>query len=302
MSSLTRVRELVVRVTASWQRPSGGRLDGKVALVTGAARGQGLTEALAMAGEGAELILIDSCTPIPGIKYEMPTPEDLERAAEAVAALGVNCTYAVADVRQADGLAEVVTAAVAVHGRLDIVVANAGVLHSPRPLWELSATEWDSVIGVNLTGVWATLRAAVPHIIGGEAGGSVILISSIAGDRGCPNVAPYVAAKHGVVGLMRTAANELAQFSIRVNSIHPTNVRTPMIDNPVSARIFRSDLDEPVLDDGVESLRRVNLMNVPWITSEDVAQAVLFLASDDSRYITGAMLPVDAGALAKWPG
>lgn len=302
MTSLAPGDDSVVSIKASRRRSSGGRLEGRVALVTGAARGQGLTEALAMADAGAELILLDSCAPMPGIKYEMPVVEDLARAAAMVADRGVDCTYAVADVREADALVSIVASAVAVHGRLDVIVANAGILHSPRPLWELSAIEWDSVIGVNLTGVWATLRAGVPHIISGGAGGSVIVISSIAGDRGCPNVAPYSAAKHGVVGLMRTAANELAQYSIRVNSIHPTNVRTPMIDNPVSARIFRSDLEAPALDDGIASLRRVNLMDVAWITSEDIAQAVLFLASDDSRYITGVMLPVDAGALAKWPG
>jgi NAD(P)-dependent dehydrogenase (short-subunit alcohol dehydrogenase family) len=133
-------------------------------------------------------------------------------------------------------------------------------------------------------------------------GGSIVVISSIAGDRGCPNVAAYVSAKHGAVGLARTAANELAVHGIRVNTVHPTNVRTPLIDNPVSARIFSPDLDEPTLDDGVEPLARVNLFRVPWIDSEDVAETVLFLVSDQARYITGASVPVDAGSWAKWPG
>lgn len=282
--------------------PRTGRLAGTVALITGAARGQGRVEAVRMAELGADLILVDLAGPVETIDYPCPTPDDLLGTAHAVVAAGGRAATAIVDVRDLDGMTSSVAEAVAEFGRLDTVVANAGVLHQPKPTWELSSDEWQATIGVNLTGVWITIKAAAPHMIAAGNGGSIILISSIAGDRGCPNVAAYVAAKHGVVGLARTAANELAPYRIRVNSVHPTNVRTEMIDNPVSARIFRPDLDDPTLDDGVGPLRTVNLMDVPWISSDDVANAVIFLASDDSTFITGAKIPVDAGSWAKWPG
>jgi SDR family mycofactocin-dependent oxidoreductase len=279
-----------------------GRLAGTVALITGAARGQGRVEAVRMAELGADLILVDLAAPVETIDYPFPGPADLEDTARQVVAAGGRAATAVVDVRDLEGMVGSVAAAVAEFGRLDTVVANAGILHQPKPTWELSWDEWQATIGVNLTGVWTTIKASAPHMIAAGNGGSIILISSIAGDRGCPNVAAYVAAKHGVVGLARTAANELAQYGIRVNSVHPTNVRTPMIDNPVSARIFRPDLEDATLDDGVGPLRTVNLMDLPWITSDDVANTVVFLASDDSKFITGAKIPVDAGSWAKWPG
>lgn len=255
-----------------------------------------------MAEEGADLILLDLAAPIETIDYPLPTPADLEETARRVTEAGGRCVTAIVDVRDVPGMQNAVSRGVEILGRLDVVVANAGVLNSPKPTWELSLLEWETVIGVNLTGVWATLKAALPHVIEGGRGGSVVIISSIAGGRGCPNVAPYVSAKHGVVGLARTAANELAAQRIRVNTVHPTNVRTEMIDNPVSARIFRPDMQDPTLDDGVEPLQRVNLMDVPWISADDIADTVIFLASDDSKFITGSSIPVDAGSWAKWPG
>ncbi len=278
-----------------------GSLSGRVALVTGAARGQGRVEALRLADEGADVICLDACRPIEGIAYEMPTTRDLDEVAAEIGERGDRCVHAVVDVRDAEGMAKAVDDAVGQLGRLDIVVANAGVLSSSKTHWETDVDVWQTVLSVNLTGVWLTMRACVPHMIASGNGGSIILISSIAGDRGAGNVVAYVAAKHGVVGLMRTAANELAAHNIRVNTIHPTNVRTPMIDNPHSARIFSPDLPDPVLEDGIEALTSVNLMPVPWIDSSNVADAVVFLAGDASAFITGAMLPVDAGSLAKWP-
>jgi SDR family mycofactocin-dependent oxidoreductase len=279
-----------------------GRLAGRVCVITGAARGQGRVEAVRMAQEGADLILVDLAGPVETIDYPMPTPADLEETGSMVAAAGGRCITAVVDVRDVAGLEHAIRLAVARFGRLDVVVANAGVLNSPKPTWELSESEWQTVIDINLTGVWATLKATIPHMIDAGNAGSIVIISSIAGGRGCPNVAPYVSAKHGVVGLARTAANELAAHRIRVNTVHPTNVRTPLIDNAVSARIFRPDMAEPTLDDGVVPLQRVNLMDVPWVSADDIADAVLFLASDDSKFITGASIPVDAGSWAKWPG
>jgi SDR family mycofactocin-dependent oxidoreductase len=255
-----------------------------------------------MAEEGADLILIDLAGPIETIDYPMATLADLDNTVEMVVAAGGRSVSAVVDVRDVPALEEAVRQGVEALGRLDVVVANAGVLNTPRPTWELSESEWQTVIGVNLTGVWATLKATIPHMIAAGNAGSIIIISSIAGDRGCPNVSPYVAAKHGVVGLARAAANELAGHRIRVNTVHPTNVRTPMIDNPASAMMFRPDMDNPTLDDGVAPLSRVNLMDLPWVSVDDVADTVIFLASEESKFITGASIPVDAGSWAKWPG
>jgi SDR family mycofactocin-dependent oxidoreductase len=279
-----------------------GRVAGKIALVTGAARGQGRSHAVTLARHGADVILVDSVRGIDNVAYPMPTPEDLKQTAEAVETLDRRAVIVEADVRD-DGLGKPVGDAVReLGGNLDIVVANAGVLVPIKPSWELSRDEWSTVIDVNLTGVWQTTKATVPHMIAGGRGGSIIIISSIAGLRGIPQVAQYCAAKHGVVGLSTALANEVAEHFIRVNTIHPTNVRTPMIDNPISAKIFRPDLEHPTLDDGVETLRQINLLPIPWVDSEDISNAVLWLASDESRYVTGTAMPVDAGMLSKYPG
>ena len=279
-----------------------GRLGTVVAVVTGAARGQGRTHALRLASEGADVILLDSSAPVDGIAYEMPTPGDLEKVAEEVRDKGRRAVTVRADVRDLDEVTSGIRKAADELGRLDILVANAGVLGAARPTWELSREEWDTVIDINLTGVWTSIKAVMPIMIEAGNGGSVILISSIAGLRGVPHVANYVAAKHGLVGLAGSLANEVAAHGIRVNTIHPTNVRTPMIDNPTSARIFRPDLDAPSLEDGAEALQRINLIPVPWIESEDVSNAVLWLSSDEAKYVTGAAIPIDAGALSKYLG
>ncbi len=280
---------------------SDGRVAGKIALVTGAARGQGRSHAITLAEHGADVILVDAARAIDTIGYPMPTPDDLKEAARAVEEFDRRAVVIEADVRD-DGLGAMVSDAVAQLGGLDIVVANAGVLGSPKSSWEFSHEEWSTVVDINLTGVWQTTKATVPHLIAGGRGGSIIAISSIAGLRGIPNVAQYCAAKHGVVGLATALANEVARYGIRVNTIHPTNVRTPMIDNPVSAKIFRPDLEAATIEDGADVLRRINLLPVPWIEPTDVSQAVLWLASDESRYVTGAAVTVDAGMLSKYTG
>lgn len=289
-------------MTAQTHWTSRGRVDGRVALVTGAARGQGRSHALRLADEGADVILLDSVAPIDEVAYDMPTGNDLDEVAELVAKTGRRAEVVVADVRDIETMTVGVRAAAERMGRFDILVANAGVLGAAKPSWELSASEWHSVVEINLTGVWNSTKAALPLMIDAGNGGSVILISSIAGLRGVPGVANYVTAKHGLVGLAGSLANEVAEYRIRVNTVHPTNVRTPMIDNPVSARIFRPDLENPTLDDGVEVLSRINLLPVPWVEEEDISAAVLWLASDESRYVTGANIPVDAGMLAKYSG
>ena len=279
----------------------GQRLNGKVAFVTGAARGQGRSHALTLAGEGADLILLDSVRPIDQVSYAMPDHADLKETARLVEERGRKAVVIEADVRD-ESMIDSVAAAATGLGRVDIVVANAGVLGAAKPSWELTRAEWDTLIDINLTGVWQTMKAALPHIIAGGRGGSIIAISSIAGIRGVPHVAHYSAAKHALVGLVGSVANEVAPHNIRVNTVHPTNVRTDMIDNPTAAKIFRPDLENPTLDDGIEVLGRINLLPVPWVDSADISEAVLWLACDESRYVTGTALPVDAGMLAKYPG
>jgi len=175
------------------------------------------------------------------------------------------------------------------------VCATAGITSRGATV-EMDEAVWQTMLDVNLTGVWHTVKATAPHLIA-SGGGSVILISSIAGLRGLVGVGHYTAAKHGVVGLMRTLANELAPHNIRVNSVHPTNVDTPMIQNDVVSRAFRPDLDRPpTRDEFAESACAMNMLSIPWVEAIDVANACLFLGSDEARYITAVTLPVDAGS------
>jgi (+)-trans-carveol dehydrogenase len=183
-------------------------------------------------------------------------------------------------------------------GRLDIVAANAGILSSGS-LAELSEQAWREMIDVNLSGVWRTCKVAIPHLIAGGRGGSIILTSSVAGLKSYPNMAHYVAAKHGVTGLARALATELATHRIRVNSLHPTQVDTDMIQNDIMYRLFRPDLANPGREDFAAASRATGLLPIDWVESDDVSSALLFLASNDARYITGIALPVDAGALIR---
>jgi (+)-trans-carveol dehydrogenase/(-)-trans-carveol dehydrogenase len=183
-------------------------------------------------------------------------------------------------------------------GKLDIVSANAGIGTLGQPAWELSETTWQTMLDINLTGVWHTAKAAIPHLIANN-GGSLILTSSGLGLMGIQNMAHYVSSKHGVVGLMRALALELAPHHIRVNSVHPTQVDTPMIQNEPTWRLFRPDLENPSRDDFAVASQSLNALPIPWVDPSDVSNAVLFLASDEARYVTGVTFPVDAGALVK---
>jgi SDR family mycofactocin-dependent oxidoreductase len=277
-------------------------MEGKVAFITGAARGQGRAHAIRLASEGADIIATDVAGPVDTVRYPLATPDDLAETVEAVKQLGRRVVSFVADVRDHDALCAGLDNGVAELGGLDVVVANAGIMNGVGPSWELREDQWQTMLDVNLTGVWHTTKAAVPHLIERGPGGSVILTSSIAGLRGLPYVGHYTAAKHGVVGLARSLANELAPHRIRVNSVHPTNTRTGMIDNPLTARNFRPDLEDPTFEDTLPVFAKINMWDVPYVEAEDVANAVLFLASAESRYITGAALPVDLGMTMKYNG
>jgi (+)-trans-carveol dehydrogenase len=271
-----------------------GRVSGRVAFITGAARGQGRSHAVRLAQEGADIIAVDLCDQVGSVGYPLATPADLAETVRQVEALDRRIVATQADVRDYAGLKNAVDEGVAQLGRLDIVSANAGIL-SHGLTAELDETSWQDMIDINLTGVWHTAKAAIPHLIAGGRGGSMILTSSGVVMKGTPNFAHYVSAKHGIVGLMRTLALELAPHSIRVNSVHPTSVDTAMVRNSETLRLFRPDLENPTVDDAAAQFEAMNVLPLRWVEPVDVSNAVLFLASDEARYITGVPLPVDAG-------
>ncbi len=277
-----------------------GKLEGKVAFITGAARGQGRSHAVRLAQEGADIIAVDLCAQMGSVGYPMATPEDLAETVRQVEALDRRIVATQADVRDSAALRGAVDDGVAQLGRLDIVLANAGIA-TFAPVEELTDEMWDEMIAVNLTGVFKTVRAAVPHLKAGGRGGAIVLTSSTAGIKGLPHLAHYVAAKHGVVGLVKTMANEFAPDMIRVNSVHPTSVDTDMIHNEQTYGLFRPDKpgSEVTREEAGESFRAMNALPVEWVEPVDISNAILFLVSDDARYITGVQLPVDAGAVQK---
>jgi SDR family mycofactocin-dependent oxidoreductase len=276
-----------------------GRVEGKVAFITGAARGQGRAHAIRLAEEGADIIAVDICEDIDGIPYAGATDEDLAQTVKEVESLDRRIVATKADVRDYEALKQALDSGVAELGRLDIVSANAGIGLAPAQAQDITEVTWQTMIDINLTGVWHTTKASTSHLIDGGRGGSMILTSSSQGLRSSQNIAHYASAKHGIVGLMRTLALELAPHSIRVNSLHPTNVDTPMIMNQATYKLFRPDLEHPTRDDMAEAALTQNALPVAWVESVDLANAVLFLASDEARYITGVTLSVDAGSALK---
>ncbi|MEM6105901.1 mycofactocin-coupled SDR family oxidoreductase [Mycobacterium sp. 050272] len=276
-----------------------GRVAGKVAFITGAARGQGREHAVRLAEEGADIIAVDLCGDVEGVMYPGATQDDLEETVALVEKLDRRIVAATADVRNVASLGEALQRGVDELGRPDVVIANAGISGSPAPAAMIEEAAWQTMLDINLTGVWHTVKVAVPHMSDGR-GGSIILVSSMLGLRGGGYMAHYASAKHGVVGLMNSLANELAPQLIRVNSIHPGNIRTPMIDNEPFHRMLRPDLPNPTMDDTAAVLGHFHMLPVPVIDASAVSNAVLFLASDESQYITGAALPIDAGAVAKF--
>jgi (+)-trans-carveol dehydrogenase len=271
-----------------------GLLAGQVAVVTGAARGQGRSHALALAREGASIIALDACAPIATVPYPLPTKADLETTADQVEALGSRVVHGVVDVRDLAEMDQFIRDAVADLGRLDIVCANAGI-STPSPTLEMSEETWQTTIDINLTGVWKTCKATVPHIVSGNRGGSVIITSSSATAMISQNIAHYTASKHGLIGFMRVLAKELAPHRIRVNTLHPTGVNTPMILNEPMYRLFRPDLADPGREDFEASARSHHALGVSAVEPEDVSAAVVYLAAPSGRYVTGSTFMLDAG-------
>lgn len=274
-------------------RPQDGPLTGKVALITGAARGQGRAHALRLAADGAAIIAVDLCAQIASVPYPLATPDDLAATVKLVEDTGARIVARQGDVRDLTSLGAALQAGLDELGRLDIVVANAGI----APM-QAGADGWRDVIDVNLTGVYHTVEVAIPAMIGQGDGGSIVLISSAAGlagiGSGDAGSIGYAAAKHGLVGLMRVYANLLAPYGIRVNSVHPTGVDTPMINNEFT----RQWLAQLVSQSGSPP-DMGNALPVQVLQPDDIANAVAWLVSDQARYVTGITLPVDAGFLNK---
>jgi (+)-trans-carveol dehydrogenase len=277
-----------------------GLLAGKVAFVTGIARGQGRSHAVRMAAEGADIIGLDRCAPMDTMGYPLGSEAELTETVAMVEGLDRRIVAGKVDVRDRDGMQALLKDGIAQLGRLDIVVASAGISPPAVPMWHVPPQQFDDVITTNLTGVFNTLALSVPHIRSGQRGGSIIVISSGAALSGVPNLSSYVAAKTGVIGLARSLANEVARFQIRVNVIAPGTVNTPMVtENVQQFRLFRPDLPEPTVADVEEGFRNSMPMGLAWIEPDQISAAVVFLASDSARYITGIVLPVDQGVTNK---
>lgn len=259
-----------------------GRLDQRVAFITGAARGQGSAHAVRLAEDGADIVAIDLV--------------DQANTVELVEARGQRIIARRADVRDQGSLDAVVAEAMETFGRLDIVVANAGIRLSGLS-WEMTESQWQDAIGINLTGVWHTIKACLPAIISGARGGAIVLISSLAGLQGYGNISGYVSAKHGVNGLMRSLAVEVAPHMIRVNTVCPGLVGTDMMLNEAIYRTLRPDVENPTLEDAKKIFRSMQLLPIDWLEPRDISNAVAWLVSDEARYVTGTAIPVDGGQL-----
>lgn len=279
---------------------SGKALEGRVAFVTGAARGQGRAHAVRLAGEGADVVAIDICGPVADtITYPAATSEELDETVRLVEATGRKALGRQVDIRDLPALQQVVADTVEQFGRLDILVANAGVLSWGR-IWEMSPQQWDTVVDVNLNGTWRTVRAVVPAMIEAGNGGSIIIVSSSAGLKATPGNAHYAASKHGLVALTNSLALEAGEFGIRVNSIHPYSIETPMVEKEAMMEIFGKYPSylhsfapmpyHPVNHEGKQGLQE-------FMTPEEVADVVAWLAGDGSATISGSQIAVDRGTM-----
>jgi SDR family mycofactocin-dependent oxidoreductase len=278
-----------------------GRVEGKIALVTGAARGQGRNHAVRLAEQGADVIALDICEDLPTVPYPLATEDDLAATAESVEKAGRRVFSAKVDIRDADRLNDVVARAVSELGGLDIVSVNAGIC-SYGEILDLTADQWKEQLDVNLTGSFNTAKATIPHILARGGGGSVIFTASTCGLEVVPGIGHYNASKYGVVALTKTLALELGERGVRVNAVCPTNVATPMFQNDPTMKLFFPDVENPVLADFEAPgsvARQMHVIPIPWVEVDDITNAVMYLASDEARYVTGTTLVVDAGRLIK---
>jgi SDR family mycofactocin-dependent oxidoreductase len=276
-----------------------GKLDGRVAFVTGGARGQGRSHALLFAEEGADIVVADIAANIGTIPYDLAGPDDLEQTVKLVEDRGRRCLALTADVRDTQQIESAVVAALEQFGRIDILLANAGICGFGK-FWEITDDMWNDMIATDLTGVFKAMRAVVPHMI--ERGsGRIIATSSMGGRMGNPNLAHYVAAKWGVIGLVKTLALEVAARGITVNAVCPSAVDTDMVHNDAFYGLFCPGATNPTKADVAPIYTAMNQIPVPWVDPIEISRAMLFLASDDARYITGSTIDVDCGATALMP-
>lgn len=276
-----------------------GRVEGKVAFITGAARGQGRSHAVRLAEEGADIIAVDLMSPdsYPWMTYRQAEAEQLDETVALVEKLDRRIVARKGDVRDRASLQAALDAGLNEFGHVDIVSANAGISPFGPESWNISQQQWDDVLSTNLTGVWNTTSVAIPSMIEAGRGGSIILTSSGAGTKGVPNLADYCASKFGVIGYMKSLANEVGRYNIRVNAITPGTVATDMVLNDGLFKLFRPDLENPTADDAAEIFQNViNIMPKPWVDPVDISNALLFLASDEARYVTGQTFGVDLGS------
>ena len=273
----------------------GRPLNGSVAFISGAARGQGRSHAVRLAREGVKIVGFDLCAQIETVPFDMSTPEDLAETERLVKEAGSEMVAVVADVRDQDQVDQALRAGLDRFGRLDIVLGNAGIINNYKKTWKLDEDDFRNVIDVNIVGVWHTLKAAVPTLIEQGDGGSIVLTGSAASVSGIPNLASYVASKHAVLGLMRTLAKELGRYQIRVNAVMPGNCNTPMFDNDGIKRLYVPDAEEPSMETFLERAATMSPMRNPYVEPEDISEAIAYLVSPAGRLVSGVALPVDGG-------
>ncbi len=275
-----------------------GMLEGRVALVTGGARGQGRAHAIALAAEGAAVAVCDIAAPIGTVPYPLGTEAELEETVRLVQGLGVRGLGMVADIRDSEQVEDAVARTVSELGGIDILVANAGVC-GYYTFGEINDEVWDDMIATNLSGTFRCMRAVLPHMTD-RGFGRIVVTSSGAGRGGAPNLAHYAATKWGVIGLAKSLALETAELGITVNVVCPTTVRTPMVENDQNYRLFCPDIENPTLEDALPRFGKLNPMHKPWLEPEAVARAVLYLVTDDGS-LSGTVLEVSLGASANRP-
>lgn len=278
-----------------------GRAEGKVAFITGAARGQGRSHAIRLAEEGAHIIAVDSCggtDAYPWMAYPSATKDDLAETARLVEATGHGIVARQGDVRDLSSLQAAVREGLDKFGHIDIVSANAGISPFGPVTWDNDGRQWNDVYEVNLLGVRNTCVAVVPSMIAAERGGSITVTSSGAGLGGAYGLSDYCATKWGVIGFARSLAKEVGPHGIRVNVIAPGTVDTQMVQNDGIRRLFRPDLPDPTKEDVAPIFAKMGILGIPWVEAVDISNALVFLASEEARYITGVVLPVDGGIAA----
>lgn len=279
-------------------RPDDAPFAGRVAVITGGARGQGRSHALEFARLGADVAICDLGHDLGSVGYPLSTPADLAETARQVEGEGRRCLSKVADVRDLDAMIAFVDEANEVLGSVDVLVANAGV-SALGSICTMDATQWSETVDTNLTGVFNAIRAAAPYMRR-QRWGRIIAISSMMGRSSNPGIPAYVASKWGVIGLCKSVAFELAAFGVTANAVAPGNVSTPMIHNDTLYGLMRPDLDHPTREDVAPGMAALHVQPVPWLEPEEITAAVVFLASEGARHITGSVIDVDAGASARF--